>query len=238
MHRSIMGLLLLSACLSLVVGCGSPAATGPATAAPTVAKPNLDADIGVDVGVPVNPPANPNDIPNLLASESVHTRVDPFALTPQEVAFDRAQTSERLVSQDGPMMTLFEPPGAPTLPVLVEEQQPYRRVSGIIVGDAVYAVIEMGDNQPPHIVHPGDRIGEWVVVSIDEERVILRRGGNVNPKEVEVRLEQLPPGAGGGGGASSGAGAATGGGGRPPGGPQAAGQSGGASGSGRAGSAD
>jgi hypothetical protein len=98
-----------------------------------------------------------------------------------------------------------------------------------VVGDSVLALIDMG-NGTTELIRPGQRIpgSEWTVVSIDEEKAILRRGGNRLPRQVTVRLELPPPGFGGGGntggfpGGPTGPGGPPGGPGMPPGGPGAA----------------
>lgn len=208
--------------LAFAGGCKGPASTTPE--APPVAKtataPKID--YGTDVGIPLGPQtANPADLKNLYASIDVQHRADPFSLTPQEKAYDREQASERLVQQGGNMETMYELPEPPDDTPPVEEPQPYRRVSGILVGDSVLAIIEMGEGAPV-IVRPGMYVPgtPWFVVSIDEEKVVLRRAGNVQPKEITVRLEQRNPNAAGGG-FGGGFGGAGQGGGRPGGGPGA-----------------
>jgi hypothetical protein len=66
----------------------------------------------------------------------------------------------------------------------VVEPQPYRRLSGIVVGDSVLALIVMGDGAGPQIIRPGLRIpnSPWRVISIDEEQAVLRRDGDVLPR--------------------------------------------------------
>ena len=197
----------------LIGGCKGPSTptdTGGAPAA-TLSAPKVK--FGADVGIPLDPQtADPAQLKNLYASLDVRPRQDPFSLSPQEKAYDREQESERLVQQGGTMSTMYEPPLPPDDTPAAEEPQPYRRVSGILVGDSVLAIIEMGEGSPV-IVRPGQYVPNtpWFVVSIDEEKVVLRRTGNVNPKEITVRLEQRPPGMGGGGAAGPGAGAGQGG---------------------------
>jgi len=185
------------------VGCKGPstAADSGSSVLPTPATPKID--WGTDVGLPLDTQTpNPKELSNLVASLDVQHRQDPFSLTPQEKAYDTAQATERLVSVGGNMATDYEPPPPPDDTPLAEEPQPYRRVSGILVGDSVLAIIEMGEGQPA-IVRPGMYVPgtPWFVVSIDEEKVVLRRAGNVNPKTITVRLEQRNPNAGGGAGA-------------------------------------
>ena len=74
------------------------------------------------------------------------------------------------------------------------EPQPYRRLSGILIGDSVLAILEEGGKST--IVRPGMMIPDtnWRVVSIDKDKAILRREGPQLPHEVEVRLEVGMPG--------------------------------------------
>jgi hypothetical protein len=94
-------------------------------------------------------------------------------------------------------------------------------LAGILIGETITALIDMGDNSGLQTIRPGQEIRSgnttWVVQSIDEEKAILRRKeGNIRPKYVVVRLEDSasaanpaptgggsanPRGGGGGGGA-------------------------------------
>jgi|SRR5579862_3658518 len=217
----------LVAGLGFAGGCKGPSAspdTGAGTP-PTPAMPKVT--YSTDVGIPLpDKIENPADLQNLYKSVVVRTRQDPFGLSPQEKAFDLQQETERLVQEGGTMATDYEPPPPPDDTPLAEEPQPYRRVSGILVGDSVLAIIEMGEGSPV-IVRPGEYVPNtpWFVVSIDEEKVVLRRKGPVNPKQITIRLEQRPPnavGAGAGGNAGFGPGGNRNG----PGGPQMGGVSG------------
>jgi bifunctional DNA-binding transcriptional regulator/antitoxin component of YhaV-PrlF toxin-antitoxin module len=84
-------------------------------------------------------------------------------------------------------MVEFELPADEVAEVI--EPQPFRRLAGIMVGDSVLAIIDMGDGNL-QIVRPGQQIPgtEWTVASIDEEKAVLRRSGNKKPKEVVVPL--------------------------------------------------
>lgn len=141
----------------------------------------------------------------IAATARFRPRANPFALNPSEKAFDKAQMSERFLAEDGNFGSQFELvetalPGEGEVP----EAQPYRRLSGIVIGDAVLAIIE--ENGVSRVIRPGDMIPNtnWKVVSIDRDKAILRRvNSNRLPREIEVRLETAPPSAltGGGGGA-------------------------------------
>lgn len=125
-------------------------------------------------------------------------RANPFALKSDEVAFDQSQAAEKVYIEGGNFGALYQLPESklPGEGVQVEEQ-PYRRLSGILIGDSVLAILE--DNGKSTIIRPGMMIPDsnWRVVSIDRDKAILRRDGNVLPKEVEVRLEIGMPSSGG-----------------------------------------
>jgi hypothetical protein len=149
--------------------------------------------------------------------QSFTPRNDPFALLAEERAFHINQSSERVLSEAGGFSFDYEEP-PPAVDVEVQEPQPYRRLAGVIVGESVLGLIDMGDGRPLEIIRPGQRIpnSEWTVVSIDEEKAILRRSGNRLPRQIVVRLESPPfnPNQGGGG-APGGPGFGPGGGGAP-----------------------
>ncbi|HLK13595.1 MAG TPA: hypothetical protein VKT78_02220 [Fimbriimonadaceae bacterium] len=225
------GLLVV---LGIAGGC-----KGPDTAdagAPVRVTPMPKIDYASDAGLPLDTQsADPAKIKNLVHGMVVNYRQDPFSLTPQEKAYDTEQATERLVQLGGNMQLDYIPPPPPDDTPPAMEPQPYRRVSGILVGDAVLAIIEMGDGKP-EIVRPGMYVPgtPWYVVSIDEEKVVLRRAGNVNPKTISVRLEARPPGGGGAPGAGGGFGPGGGPNG-PPGAPGTPQMGGAASGSGNRG---
>jgi hypothetical protein len=124
-----------------------------------------------------------------------HPRPDPFALSSMEQSFEHSQQSERLFGQIGGFPTYVQPveTGPPKVQI---EPQPYRRLSGVIVGDSVLAIIDMGNGAEPQLIRPGEHIpnSPWVVASIDQDRAVLRRDGDILPKEIEVRLETSPVG--------------------------------------------
>jgi hypothetical protein len=162
-------------------------------------------------GVTIQPPSpNPVIWAQLISSRAFSTRPDPFALEPKERNYETRQTTERLFGQNGWRVDFV--PAVETVVVPVVEPQPYRRLAGVIVGDSVLALIDMGDGQL-QIIRPGQEINGWRVVSIDAEKAILRRGGNKLPHEVTVRLETPPSGfPGGGGGTGNNPGGGSGGG--------------------------
>jgi hypothetical protein len=168
---------------------------------------------GVEVKTP---PAGGPLWTQLISSRAFSARPDPFALQPKERAFETGQTGERLYSTYGWRSDDFTPQ-VEVVVIPTVEPQPYRRLAGVIVGDSVLALIDMGDGQL-QLIRPGQQIGGWTVASIDADKAILTRQGNVLPHSVTVRLEE--PNGGGGGGNRPGGGAP--GGGRPGGGPPGA----------------
>lgn len=216
-------LLALATVTFALVGCGGGAEdTAAGTTTPTPATgvanttPRVDFEPNADAGVAFKM-ADPTKLIGLLASNGGRSaRRDPFGLLPVEAAFEQSQRAAKFTEDAGGFTFDYEaPPEKDDTPVL--EPQPYRRCAGILVGESgISALIDMGDGQFQN-VRPGQKIGEWTVVAIDEEGATIRRPGNKLPREVRVPLEQPAPGQGGG---NDGGGANPGGtaGGRNPGG--------------------
>jgi len=122
-------------------------------------------------------------------------------MKPYEKQYDTEQNALRLVATYGPFDPVFTPPVEQDKTPPVIEDQPYRRLAGVVVGDSVLAIIDMG-NGSTELIRPGQQIpnSEWKVVSIDQDKAVLRRGGSALPHEVTVRLESPPLGVGGGNG--------------------------------------
>lgn len=179
-----------------VVGCkGGGAAPAPAQGTQEVkAPPPPKMDLGADAGVPLAASSDPKRWQNLIAAHRFEPRKDPFALEPIEAGFEARQESERLVVNQGGFSPLIPPPVPVSAPTETYEPQPYRRLAGVLVGDSVLAIIEMGNGRPPEIVRPGQQIKgtDWTVVSIDQDEAVLRRGGNRLPHQIVVRLESKP----------------------------------------------
>ncbi|HWP30954.1 MAG TPA: hypothetical protein VNK96_04395 [Fimbriimonadales bacterium] len=148
------------------------------------------------------------------------SRYNPFSLKSDEAAFETQIRYNFILNKMSPSYALELVAAPPEIPIELQpmEPQPYRRVAGVIFGDSVRAlIIEEGGKS--YFVSPGDMIGDWLVASIDAEKVVLERDPRKRPNRLEIRVESQPaflpsggaPG-GAGGGAPGAAGAA------PPGG--------------------
>jgi len=183
-------------------GCGEPPAPPPA---PVVASSSTPPPFQYKtrVGTPVTMQQDPALIRNLVAQRSFGARPDPFALLGTEQNFNQSQMAERVLGEIGGFATMCEPPVEVADQGDIVEPQPYRRLAGILVGDTVSAIIIMEDGSA-HIIKPGMRIpnSPWRVVSIDDEKAVLRRAGTQKPTQITIRLETPPGGVpvqGGGG---------------------------------------
>jgi hypothetical protein len=213
--KQLITILGAAGASAILAGCGS---NEPSPAPVAVSTPPVDTSWvpkGIDAGLelPNQTPLDPATRKMLVASRPFTMRSNPFALHPEEQAFERRQLGERLVQSEGFFgLRYTPPPEVDNRPVF--EEQPYRRLAGVIVGESVLAIIEMGDGQAPLIIRPGQRIpnSEWTVVSIDEDKAVLRRSGNKLPKEIVVRLESKPFDGGGNQGGPAGGGGPVGGG--------------------------
>lgn len=176
-------------------GCtGSEVATDTSVPPPIVKKLDFEPNAAAGLPVPVNADI---DLKTLMAMKAGRGRRDPFALLPAEIEYEKSQRAAYLVANSGGFGFYYdEPPVVDDRPVV--EPQPYRRLAGIIVGEAITVLIDMGDGQGFQIARPGSRLGEWTVVAIDEEKAVLRRGGNKLPKTIEVYLADPQPAGGGG----------------------------------------
>jgi hypothetical protein len=148
--------------------------------------PSSNAKAGVQVAS-----GPPTLLTQQLAAFKVTPRPDPFSLQQQENEYEVKENNERIFATTGSFFgSLFVP--KPEI-VFIEnsEPQPFRRLAGVLVGDSVMAIIDMGDGSPMQVIRPGMQIpnSPWRVVSIDQDKAVLRRNGNVKPKEVVVRLQ-------------------------------------------------
>jgi hypothetical protein len=179
----------------------------------------------VDAGVPVTVSTDTSAATRLAAVASARYAKyggggDAFQLKPREVALEERQGMERLSASFGFATEYQESEVIP--PVARFEPAPFVRLSGIVVGVSVIALLELSDGTTL-LVRPGSQIpnSDWVVVAIDEDKATLRRTtrDNVTPRTVVVKLETAAIAApvGGGGFGAPGAGGPPGGfPGRPP----------------------
>jgi len=224
-------ILALSAAFAAMAGCGGgsgggvapPSGTSSTTSTTATASGGGYTPPNVPAGLPVSTSTDMKPYLMLVASADTrfHHRGDPFLLTSEEAAYDRQQNTERVLGTMGGWTTEYEAPAEESKEVVPDEPQPYRRLAGIVVGDSVLAIIDMGDGRAATIIRPGMKIPntEWTVVSIDEDKAVLHRDGPVGPHTISVRLESPPPGFGGQSGFPGSQNGAAGGPGRPRGGP-------------------
>jgi hypothetical protein len=206
--KSAIALSLTVGLMAALVGCGSSdSAVNAPGAKPMPKDVEKSVETNAVAGMPIPETADPAFAETRKVAEErpFAVRGNAFALLSPEVKFNREQTSERIFSNLGGFQVEYEPPLEKPDPEEQREPQPYRRLAGIVLGDAVLALIEMEDGQT-YQVRPGQQIpnSEWFVFSIDAEKAILRRKGNKIPHEIAVALESRRGGSGGGGGAPTG----------------------------------
>lgn len=142
-------------------------------------------------GLP-QPQADPSIIRTVdVASYKVTPRPDPFALRSFEEQYETKENNERVFATTGSFFGPVFIPKPESVQIEKIEPQPFRRLAGVLVGDSVMAIIDMGDGNPMQVIRPGMQIpnSPWRVVSIDAEKAVLRRSGFVKPNEVVVRLQ-------------------------------------------------
>ncbi len=217
-----------------LVGCNMTGALTPADPVATAPTPVDTYRATSDAGVPPSSIVDSNRLAKVVAQRNGAgaygtARSDPFALTTQEKYFESQQETERFFGSAGGFGTV-----PLTLKPVVDEEvvppeeQPYRRLSGIVVGDSVLAILEEGGVST--LITPGMKIpnSPWRVASIDQDKAVLVRSGNTKPTQVIVRLETPRYGEATGAQGGNGAGGYPGGsGGGYPGGPGGSGGRGG-----------
>lgn len=193
---------MLTALGAVVAGCD----VGPVNDDPVSVTP-LGSELSefkpdVQVGLPVQPDASlAVALAERIQSGRTAARANPFALLPSESKYEADQGAARLISSMG--FYTFIPPEVKEEAPPMTEPQPYRRLSGILVGQSVSAILE-DDSRPGEglLIRPGMTIPNtpWRVASIDAEKAVLRRTGanaeTTYPREVTVRLESRPGGTG------------------------------------------
>lgn len=207
MRNSLKYMALAATVAAFGCGGGSAADTSSGSAAATPStvktpKPKVTAEAGVPVSqAPDDGGKSLVVLGNRVIQRSGINR-DPFALKPGEKGYETQQETERVLGQTGGFSVEFTPPEPkPEEAPRILQPQPYRRLSGVVVGDSVMALIDMGDGTST-LIRPGMTLpppnSEWRVVSIDEEKAVLRRNGNILPHQVTVRLESPPSNMSGG----------------------------------------
>jgi len=205
--------------LSVVLaGCGPDPvanATAPAGSAPTLQPFVPKAEAGIR-----REPGDPTELITKAKAQPFDIRANPFALRSEEIAFDRSQAVASLTEGQGWYSFIAEEKQEATTESPIFEPQPSRRLAGILIGETVAALIDMGEGKGLQTIRPGQMIGgagdkDWTVQSIDEEKAVLRRNdSSKRPQFVVVRLEDSSTMGNSGGGATGTTGGTTGGGGR------------------------
>jgi hypothetical protein len=196
--------LFCALALVVLAGCQENEQTfGPVTPTPAQ-QPELN--LSADRGVPV-PKAGPVD-PRLIAA-NVGSRQDPWALTPEEWSFEQNERTERFLNEAGNFRLDVEIEAdvetEEARPII--EPVPQWRLAGVIIGDGVIGLLDTGAQT--YEIRPGMTVPgtEWYVVSIDQEKAVLRRDSNKLPREFAVGLSgPIGDGLGGGGGGPAGGG--------------------------------
>ncbi|MFZ4506305.1 MAG: hypothetical protein ACOYON_01240 [Fimbriimonas sp.] len=198
MKNYISALFLVVGAIGLT-GCNStsPADSVPAAPVAETTTPRVEYTPKAEAGIPVAQNPDAAAFSKLVESKAgaFVARKDPFALNPEEAAFDRDQSSERLLQSGGGYSMDYVAPEPKIDETPVNDPQPYRRLAGVVVGDSVLALVVMEDGRT-EVIRPGQQIpnSEWKVVAIDEESAVLRRAGNRLPRQIIVRLESPPAG--------------------------------------------
>lgn len=169
--------------------------------------PNIEAPVAeAGVSVDIKPDEAFARTKLVAANKNFGRRRDAFALLPSEANYERSQRQEFAFTESGGFFgEEYELPEEVTSPTIVVEPQPLnRRLSGVLLGNGVSALLEM-ENGQTYEVFPGAQIpgSPWYVVSIDATRLVLGRDGDTLPKTVVV---VLGPKLGGGGGGNQGSG--------------------------------
>ncbi|MBS1723520.1 MAG: hypothetical protein JSS66_11265 [Armatimonadetes bacterium] len=173
--------------------------------------PKFAAEAGLNATVDATPPFQPMQ---LAKSKYFGSRGDAFALLPAERAFNGSQLAANLVSKGGGFSAMFTEPEEVVEAAPVTEPLPLWRLAGVVIGDGVSALLDMGTRTID--IRPGMKIPDtdWTVVSIDSDKAVLKRANKL-PHTFTVPLQSKNAGGGGGtGGGTGGSGGGTGGGGK------------------------
>ncbi len=206
-----------------LIGCGGGSDTattttppGPATpGAPPVLAPGQRYAFKSDAGITLDQSApDMTELRELAGSKVGEPRKDPWSLLASETKFESTQTVARLMEGLGGFSDLYAPTTEQVDPnegtPRIVPAPPGLRLAGIILANGVAALLEINGRLVE--IRPGTRLnnGEWVVVSIDNEKAVLRRTTKDLPHEIVVPLASRLD-VGGGGGESGGTGGGGGG---------------------------
>lgn len=177
-----MGVLLF-----IATGCQKSNTTFDAISATKQPPPKLN--LSAQAAVPIAPKVAAVDPNTLLKGKTYNSRSDAFELLSEEKEFDYQQSAERILASDPwdvfvtPSLAMDEETPPQVEPV------PYWRLSGVVVGNGVIALLDTGTKV--YDIRPGSTIPgtEWRVVAINSERAILARDSNKLPKQFEVGLQ-------------------------------------------------
>ena len=221
-NRLANGLFIGLLAVLASVGCETNSGQFTTLSASLPQEPPLD--LGAPAAVPVSPSTGPIQQSEMGAGREFGSRQNPFRLLPPEAEYDLSQRTEFFLGQAGSWTNPTEVSLASLREIeepIVIEPVPLWRLSGVIIGEGVLALLDTG--LAVHEVRPGTQVpdSEWMVVSIDSEHALLRREGNKLPREFAVGLKGPISGtfptsgaaAGAGGGLQQGGGAAAAGGG-------------------------
>lgn len=186
--RPVKGLLFGLLAVLAAAGCEE---NGESFASLTpIAPPEPQLDLAAGAGVPVEPSTPPIPRIEIGGDREYRSRQDPFRLMAPEVLYDESQRTERFLGEVGGFRAPVNLAAISEVPIEVFiEPVPAWRLSGVIIGEGVLALLDTGAGV--HEVRPGTRVPgtEWTVVSIDADRAVLRREGNVLPHEFAVNLQ-------------------------------------------------
>lgn len=184
--------IVLGALAVVLTGCDVGDKTQELTTVPPYNPPAHQPAAAAGIGAAVV--ATPgNDALQLAQTKFFRTRRDAFALLPSEATFERAQTSFRLLNDGGGFATMFTEPEAKDDVAPVVEPLPAWRLTGVIIGNGVVALLDTGNEV--FDIRPGMKIpnSDWTVVSIDSDRAVLRRPAGKLPTVFVVPLQGAPP---------------------------------------------
>ena len=110
----------------------------------------------------------------------------PLVQPPPFMANAYAQVAEKnLFSKDRNSNVIIDPPA----PVKERPVPPFPIARGVMLWDGVPPTVVLSDRPggTQRGYHPGDRIGEWLIVSVDNQYLVLQWEG----KEFKKRLDEL-----------------------------------------------